>query len=257
MAKKKVMGEQTPMPMHKRGQGAKMPKSKTKQIYLSASSLSVFIECPRCFWLEKNENILRPRGVFPSLPGGMDDVIKKYFDKFRKNNDLPPEVKGKIKGDLFSDSGTLNKWRNWRIGLSYEDKKQNAKLVGALDDCLVYGGKYIPLDYKTRGYAPKENSTSFYQHQLDIYAFLLTQNGFPAGNFGYLLYYYPEEVFENGNVRFAVEPKEMKVNSARAEKLFNEAIACLGGDIPSYGSKCVFCDFSRTIINIKKQKTLF
>lgn len=49
-------------------------------IRLSPASLNIFLDCPKCFWLEKNKSIKRPRGVFPSLPGGMDPVIKTYFD---------------------------------------------------------------------------------------------------------------------------------------------------------------------------------
>ncbi|GAH40896.1 unnamed protein product, partial [marine sediment metagenome] len=32
----------------------------------------------------------------------MDLVIKKYFDKYRLNNELPPEVQGKVTGKLFA-----------------------------------------------------------------------------------------------------------------------------------------------------------
>jgi hypothetical protein len=42
--------------------------------------------------------VQRPRGIFPSLPGGMDIVIKKYFNKYRGS--LPPELSGKINTDI-------------------------------------------------------------------------------------------------------------------------------------------------------------
>lgn len=45
-------------------------------IKLSPSTISLFMECPRCFWLQFNKNIHRSRDIFPSLPGGMDGVIK-------------------------------------------------------------------------------------------------------------------------------------------------------------------------------------
>ena len=103
------------------------------KIRLSPSALNLFLQCPRCFWLDKNKGIKRPRGIFPSLPGGMDTVIKKYFDSFRVKGDMPPEIKGKITGKLFSDIKTLEEWRNWRKSdLCYEDRESNAILVGAL-----------------------------------------------------------------------------------------------------------------------------
>ena len=61
---------------------------------LSPSTLNVFLDCPRCFWLDKVKNIKRPRGIFPSLPSGMDRAIKVHFDSFRTKGILPPELKG-------------------------------------------------------------------------------------------------------------------------------------------------------------------
>ena len=51
---------------------------------LSASTLKLYLECPRCFWLHLNKRIERPRGPFPSLPSGMDRVLKGYFETYRK-----------------------------------------------------------------------------------------------------------------------------------------------------------------------------
>lgn len=66
------------------------------------------MECPRCFWLQFNKNIHRPRGIFSSLPGGMDGVIKKYYDSYRKQGKLPPEVEGKLTDKLLADKSYLN-----------------------------------------------------------------------------------------------------------------------------------------------------
>jgi len=49
-----------------------MAKSKDGVIRLSPSTLNVFLECKKCFWLAQVKDIHRPRGIFPSLPGGMD-----------------------------------------------------------------------------------------------------------------------------------------------------------------------------------------
>src|SRR3989344_6997509 len=155
-------------------------------IKLSPSTISLFMECPRCFWLQFNKNIHRPRGIFPSLPGGMDGVIKKYYDSYRRQGRLPPEVNGKLTGKLLDDEKLLKSWQsNWE-GIKYFDKDLNALMKGVLDDCLVDGDIYIPLDYKTRGYDLKEDSTSYYQHQLDIYCYLLDKNGYKTANYAYL-----------------------------------------------------------------------
>lgn len=212
-------------------------------IRLSPSTLSLYKECPRCFWLQLNEKIARPRGIFPSLPSGMDLVIKTYFDKYRGS--LPPELDGKIEGVLLDDLPLLNRWRNWRTGLEYYDKERDAILFGALDDCLVIKNVkskiknycYMPLDYKTRGFPPKEGaSEEYYQHQLDAYALLLHENGHKVGDHAYLVYYYPKGVKENGVVEFEVKPVKIQIDIERIRKMFVKAVDLLKGELPPHHS---------------------
>lgn len=211
-------------------------------IKLSASSLNLFRECPRCFYLQLKMKIHRPSGPFPSLPGGMDSVIKVYFDKYRP--ELPPELLGKIPGQLFGDKDQMKKWRNWRTGLAYTDMNLGAQLTGALDDLLIDDKKYIPLDYKTRGYGLKEDSTEFYRDQLNIYEFLLKENGFKTAGVAWLVYFYPKEVKENGVVIFEVFPKKMETNPDVAKKLFESAVQLLAGQLPPHHSICGFCSWA-------------
>ncbi|HDZ85685.1 MAG TPA: hypothetical protein ENH35_04020 [Candidatus Moranbacteria bacterium] len=220
---------------------------KEKTLRLSPSTgLNLFRDCPRCFWLHYNEKVRRPRGIFPSLPGGMDLVIKDYFDQYRGS--LPPEIDGKVKGKLIEDVKLMNRWRNWRTGLEYTDKKLNATLFGALDECIEYEGKYIPVDYKTRGSAPREgDSERYYQTQLDTYALLLEANGYKAEGTAYLIYYYPQKVGKNGVVTFSVETKELTASPDRVKKIFEDAVKLLRGPAPKDHSNCEYCSWGRNL----------
>ncbi len=225
--------------------------NRLSRIKLSPSALNLFLDCPRCFWLEKNKNIKRPRGIFPSLPGGMDLVIKTYFDKYRVKNEMPPEVDGKLQGRLFADASTLEKWRSWRAtNLSYEDKAINAVLSGALDDCLVDDGCYIPLDYKTRGSTLIEDPRKYYQTQLDCYCLILEASGFKTKGLAYLLYYWPLEVFENGMVRFNVKPIKIETSIESAKKVFRDAVVCLTQAMPKASVSCEYCGL---VVNRKNE----
>ena len=149
-----------------------------RTLYLSPSRLSLFTDCPRCFWLDVKGIRKRPTGIFPSLPSGMDSILKKYFDTFRCKDCLPPELEGKLEGKLFGDIGKLDVWRNCFKGLEYFDGKSGIGLRGALDDLFVTGdGFHVPLDFKTRGYPLKEDTHEHYQDQMNIYSFLLEENG--------------------------------------------------------------------------------
>lgn len=223
-------------------------KPKNNKIRLSPSALNLFLQCPRCFWLEKNKRIKRPRGIFPSLPSGMDSVIKKYFDSFRVKGDMPPEIKGKMRGELFSDISTLDKWRNWRKSdLHYEDMESGTILVGALDDCLVEDGFYIPLDYKTRGYKLKGDPRRYYQNQLDCYCLMLDYSCFKTKGLAYLLYYWPEEVQQNGIVRFHVEPIKIETNIESAKKTVRDAVKLLSLPMPKSNPDCEYCNLIKGV----------
>ncbi len=230
-------------PQRKRAQKPQ-PAPQNQPIRLSPTGgLSLFRECPRCFWLHFNMGVHRPRGIFPSLPGGMDLVIKDYFDHYRGG--LPPELDGKVTGVLLNNPRLLSAWRNWRTGLEYVDAGLNASLFGALDDCLTDGKLHIPLDYKTKGSAPRAgDSERYYQTQLDSYALMLQENGYPASDVGYLVYYYPKTVGEQGAVRFAVEPVKIGVSAERARVIFTAAVECLRGPLPHKHSLCEYCSWN-------------
>lgn len=209
---------------------------------LSPSSLGMVDECPRCFWLRVRHGIKQPRGIFPSLPSGMDRTIKEYFDRFRQSRLVPPELEG-VPDDveLFHDVEKLEKWRDWRRGLRWTDSRGNV-LLGAVDGMLQRGGKLIVLDYKTRGYPLKSNTADFYRDQVNIYTYLLRKNGYDTEDFGYLLFYYPSRVRSRGLVRFDTELVKLDVDFDRVDKLRARALEILGQDEPPEpGSDCECC----------------
>lgn len=212
-------------------------------VYLSPFLLGIYKECPRCFWLHVNKGHKRPGGAFPSLPGGMDLIIKAYFDKYRGK--LPPEINGKVRGVLFSDLETLAKWRNWKTSLKIGNEEWS--LYGAFDDILVDGQFYIPLDFKTRASKANEETSKFYQHQLDLYTLLLEKNGYKTTGLAFLIYYFPIEAAEGGIFKFQVEPEEIKTSLSHGEKLIAEAVATLNGPIPKRHESCEFCTWEKLV----------
>ncbi|MFH1682882.1 MAG: hypothetical protein ABIA37_03725, partial [Candidatus Woesearchaeota archaeon] len=92
---------------------------------LSSSSLSLLKDCPRCFWLHHNKKIRRPDTIFPSLPSGMDRILKEHFDSFMRKQQLPPELQ-QLKGyQLFDNEELLKIWRSNFKGIQWTDKKGN------------------------------------------------------------------------------------------------------------------------------------
>jgi hypothetical protein len=209
----------------------------------SPSSLSLLKDCPRCFWLQFNKNIKHPETIFPSLPSGMDKILKEHFDRFMKKQQLPPELKG-LNGEvkLFDNEELLKVWRSNFKGIQWTDKNGNV-FRGAVDNILQKGKKLIVLDYKTRGFPLKEDTHEHYQDQLDIYNFLLRKNGYDTEEYAYLLFYHPTGVHESGAVDFQADLVKMAISVKNAEKIFKEALAVLESTMPKPGEECGFCEW--------------
>lgn len=215
------------------------------QYKLSPSKLNLYLECPLCFWLNE-KGIHRPSGPFPSLPGGIDRKLKDYFDKYRKQGILPPELNGKVEGKLYDNLEKMDTWRNARKGISWTDEEGNI-LFGAIDECLFDGENFIVVDFKTYGGSKiEDNKIEFYQNQLDCYALLFEKNKLKHPGYAYLIFFMPKEVKENGEISFNIEVKKVKVDSKRALKTFKEAISLIKNERPKNNTECKFCEWAAT-----------
>ena len=217
-----------------------------KPIKLSPSALSIFRDCPCCFWYDKVKGHKRPRGIFPSLPNGMDRVIKDYFDHYRKSKELPPELRVTEFSEitLYENQRQLNLWRQWRTGpiLKHED---GSILSGAVDDLMMKGDRAVPLDYKTKGSpTTAEDAVRYYQHQLDCYTLLFEAVGLTTDGYGYLLYYSPKAVGERGNVKFHIQAIKIETSAERALKTFRSAVELIGALTPPQSApRCEYCAY--------------
>lgn len=209
---------------------------------LSPSSLNLMEECQRCFWLQLNSGISRPGGIFPSLPSGMDRVLKAYFDSFRDRKALPPELHS-INAKLFSNTELLDVWRNNRKGIQFNDEAGNI-VRGAVDDILQKGSKLIVLDFKTRGFPVKDDTASHSQLQLDVYNFLLRKAGYETEDYAYLLFYMPKEVGKAGEFIFNSELVKMDTSIKNAERAISKALTILKGKLPGINNDCEFCKWT-------------
>ena len=169
------------------------------------------------------------------------DPFKEYFDRFRAEGKLPPQLENLVEGQLFDNFELLKKWRFWKTGPSYIDKELNVQLVSALDDCLVTDDNFfIPLDYKSKA-SIKEDSHVFHQNQLNLYTWLLDENGYPTKDVGYLVFFAPTDILDNSTIKFDIVPKRIETSKENAKKLFYEASMLLQGPLPLKHQACEFC----------------
>ena len=198
---------------------------------LSPTTLSLLEECPRCFWLHIVKKIKRPRIPIAGIVMRMDSLIKKYFEKYRKLEKLPPIIENKINGKLA---------KNMPSTLSFA--KDDIVLIGKPDEFIEQDGKIVSLDHKTKSKPPKETHAS-HQLQLDVYSYLLKMNNYKTTDKGFLAYYYPCEDCElHEGLSIDCKVVEVKTNIARVEKLLEKAKAILKMEkVPEENKNCIFC----------------
>lgn len=215
----------------------------SKAIQLSPNSLDLFLECPHCFWLDKNMGIKRPPPYPYALNMAIDLLLKKEFDEYRsKNEPHPLLVANNIPAKLFHNQSLLDQWRSNFSGIRYYDPQLGATLFGAVDDVLEFpDGKLAALDYKSTGSSVSKIYDRF-QLQMDIYTFLLEKNGFVTPRKGYLAFY----IVNKGDgfkdrLPFKKEIHEIETNPDDIPQLFKEAVAVVKRIVPPPHNKdCKF-----------------
>lgn len=214
-----------------------------KSIQISPNSLNLYLECPHCFWLDKNLGIKRPPPYPYALNSAVDALLKEEFDTYRvKNLPHPLLAENNIKAKLFSNQKLLNQWRNNFAGIRYFDPQSEATLFGAVDDILEFeGGKLAALDYKSTGSAAA-NIYDRFQLQLDTYTFLLEKNGYQTPRKGYLAFYIVDK--SRGfidRLPFRKEVMEIETNPSDIYAIFNDAVGILRqNNPPPHSNDCQF-----------------
>jgi len=214
-----------------------------KNHVLSPTTLSLFIECKRCFH-EHFYGQKRPPSIFPGMPGGVDRAMKKRFDEYRRRLELPPELSILEGHMLFPNQPLLDYWRN--TGLKWKDEQGNV-LMGKIDDLLLETKtqKKIILDFKTKGDIPNPTATQYCESQLAIYTFLLLQTGHKISGNAHILFLYPT-TNRDGEIHLTSQLATIKIDLIKAQTTFEQAIKCLNNPTPPTNPDCPYCKYRGT-----------
>ena len=229
------------------GKNYKMLKISTLKI--SRSGLKLFLECPRCFWLDVHHKIKRPPGYPFTLSIAVDYLVKLEFDGYREKGTLPPVLKKfGIKGAQLYSGEHLSEWRNNFKGVAHYNEDLNVILYGAVDDVLEYSdGSLAVIDYKSSG-AREITIYDDYQKQMDVYNYILNQKGYQTQAEAYFIFYkvikQGETAFNNA-LKFTEEVREVKVNTQWVEPTLERAVETARSETvpaPGIGGKNGHCD---------------
>jgi hypothetical protein len=157
-------------------------------INLSRSKIDLFLECPRCFWLDVKKGIKRPPPAPYTINSAIDYLLKQEFDWYRAKGAPHPIMEKHHIDAVPYQTSKINEWRNNFTGVRHHHKPTDFLVFGAVDDVWVNPrGELIVVDYKATG-ANQHQVYDSYRRQLEIYQWLLRQNEFEVSPTGYFVF---------------------------------------------------------------------
>ncbi|MEK7603827.1 MAG: PD-(D/E)XK nuclease family protein [Patescibacteria group bacterium] len=226
--------------------------SQISTLKISRSGLKLFLECPKCFWLDIRHKVKRPPGYPYTLSIAVDYLVKKEFDTYREKGTLPPVlVNAGITDAKLYNGDNFSEWRNNFKGISYFDEGLNAYLYGAVDDVLEFSdGSLGVIDYKSSG-AKEITIYDDYQKQMDVYNYILKQNGYETYPEAFFVFYKvikEGETSFNNALKFTKEVRPVKVNMEWVGPAFEAAVELARRDSPppesgNSNKHCGHCHF--------------
>ena len=215
------------------------------------------MQCPRCFWLDVRLKIKQPSGPPFNINKAIDELFKKEFDSYRvKGEPHPIMVEYEVDAIPFAHD-KLDDWRETLVGVQAPHAPTNLLVFGAVDDLWVSpSGEVMVVDYKATA-KDKEVSLSAgwqvsYKRQLEVYQWLLRQNGLPVSDTGYFVYANGRMDLDGffNRVEFRTKLIPYTGHTDWIEPTLFKMKACMDGDMPPVGESimggpCEFCTYAR------------
>ncbi len=223
---------------------------------LSRSKIDLFIGCPRCFYINNRLGTAHPPGYPFNLNTAVDTLLKKEFDIHRAKNKQHPLIEkyGVDARPVAHDD--LDEWRENFKGIRFFHEKTGFTISGAIDDLWINSKKeYIVVDYKAT--SKNEDITELdqewqdgYKRQMEVYQWLLRQNGYKVSNTGYFVYCNgktDKKAFD-AKLEFDITLIAYKGDDSWVEPTIIKAHECLNSDkLPSPGDDCDYCTYRKAV----------
>ncbi len=232
----------------------------TQPFRLSRSKIELFLNCPRCFYLDRRLGIGQPPGYPFALNSAVDTLLKKEFDIHRAKGTAHPLMKHYKIAAVPFDHPKMNEWRDaLRGGITFLHEATNFFVTGGVDDVWEdKDGQLFIVDYKSTS---KETEVSLdadwqigYKRQMEMYQWLFRRNDFTVADKGYFVYCNgrtDREAFD-GKLEFDISVLVHIGDDSWVEQALLDAHRCLGADtIPEVNPNCDYCAYRRSAAGVE------
>jgi len=224
----------------------------TQPFRISRSKVQLFLDCPRCFYLDVRLGIKRPPGFPFSLNSAVDALLKKEFDVHRENKTMHPYIKETGLNAIPYQHENLDLWRNNFKGVSCLHKKTNFETFGAIDDLWLNldTNEVIVVDYKATS---KNDEVTLdaewqdgYKNQMEFYQWLLRNNGLKVANQGWFVYCNGRKDLDgfNNHLEFIVKMLPYEGDTSWIDETLDKIKRCLeSNSTPLSSDACDYCKY--------------
>jgi len=218
---------------------------------LSRSKIELFLKCPRCFYLDNKLGVKQPPGFPFNLNSAVDHLLKKEFDLHRAEGSTHPLMETYGIDAVPYDHPKMDEWRENFQGITYFHQPTSMTISGAIDDLWVNrSGELLVVDYKSTS---KDETVSLdadwqksYKNQMEIYQWLLRQNGFKVNDTGYFVYangLRDRKAFD-GKLEFEVSIIPYQGKSDWVEGVIYDLHQLLNqNQMPAFSKGCDYCSY--------------
>lgn len=233
-------------------------KNSKEPFKLSRTKIENFINCPRCFYIDRKLGVSQPPGFPFTLNSAVDCLLKKEFDVYRAEKKIHPLMEHYgLKAVPFQNE-KMDEWRENFVGVQFLHKPTNLLIFGAVDDIWVNDdGELMVVDYKATSSETKPTLDAEYRQgykrQMEIYQWLLRNNGFKVSDTGYFVYANGKKDLKafDGKLEFDVDLLDYTGSDSWVEYTLFEIKKCLDSDkIPGYTEDCDYCKYQQKILKI-------
>ncbi|MBU0530914.1 PD-(D/E)XK nuclease family protein [Patescibacteria group bacterium] len=229
-----------------------------KPFKVSRSKIDLFLECPKCFWLDRVKGIGRPPGFPFNLNSAVDFLLKKEFDIHRAKQKAHPMMKAYGLKAVPFDHQKIDEWRENFVGVQVKHEPTGLTIFGAVDDIWIdVSGDLIVVDYKATSKDGQVNLDADwqigYKRQMEVYQWLLRNNGFNVSDTGYFVYCNGRRDAEafDGKLEFDVTLLPYVGNGKWIEGTLIKLHKCLNKKtVPASDPNCDYCRYRDAVEKI-------
>ena len=224
-----------------------------KPFKVSRSGIELFVECPRCFYLNNRLGIRRPSFPPFNINSAVDTLLKKEFDFHRAKKTAHPLMKKYGIDAVPYQHEMIDEWRENFKGIQYHHEPSNLLITGAVDDIWENKkGELIVVDYKSTA---KNGEVGLdadwqmgYKRQMEVYQWFLRRLDFDVSETGYFVYCNGRtdaKAFD-GKIEFDISVLPYTGDDAWIEPVIMELKKSISGDeIPQAGEDCEYCGYAQ------------